>query len=160
MTRPDLSVVVRGLWPRRVRTRLAVTYAVLFLLAGTVLLALTYALLVIVLVPAPAIAPKQLPPHIQQLVGICKPPPTSAALVAECKRAIAATGGDGPKVRGDILSSLWWASVIGLGILMIISVGLGWLVSARGAARAVDHRGRQAGFRAAAWSATCAHGPR
>ncbi len=34
-------------------------------------------------------------------------------------------------MRGDILSSLRWASVIGLGILMIISLGLGWLVSGR-----------------------------
>jgi signal transduction histidine kinase len=114
-----------------VRTRLAVTYAVLFLLAGTVLLALTYALLVIVLVPAPSIAPKLLPPHTQELLGLCKPSPPSPVLAAECKRAIAAVGRAGPKERGDILSSLRWASLIGLGVLVIVSAGLGWLVSER-----------------------------
>ena len=41
MTPASLSVAVRRLWPRRMRTRLAVFYAVLFLLAGVVLLALT-----------------------------------------------------------------------------------------------------------------------
>ena len=44
MTRARLSAVVRRLWPRRMRTRLAVFYALLFLLAGVVLLALTYTL--------------------------------------------------------------------------------------------------------------------
>ena len=64
MTPAALSVVVRRLWPRRVRTRLAVFYAVLFLLAGTVLLALTYALLATLLLPARRPAPpKQLTPR-------------------------------------------------------------------------------------------------
>ena len=36
---------LRRLWPRKVRTRLTLTYAALFLAAGTALLALTYGLL-------------------------------------------------------------------------------------------------------------------
>ena len=40
MTPAPLSVAVRRLWPRRARTRLAVMYTVLFLLAGIALLAL------------------------------------------------------------------------------------------------------------------------
>jgi signal transduction histidine kinase len=123
--------LVRQLWPRRVRTRLAVTYAVLFLLAGAVLLALIYALLVTVLVPAPAAPSKQLSPRTAQLLALCKPAPTSPSLVAECKRAIASVGGNDPKQRGDILAALRGASVIGLGLLVIVSAGLGWLVAGR-----------------------------
>ena len=119
--------LVRRLWPRRVRTRLAVTYAVLFVLAGAVLLALIYALLVTVLVPAPAAPSKQLSPRTAQLLALCKPAPTSPSLVAECKRAIASVGGNDPKQRGDILAALRGASVIGLGLLVIVSAGLGWL---------------------------------
>ena len=37
MTPTDLRVAVQRLWPRRVRTRLAVFYAVLFLMVGVVL---------------------------------------------------------------------------------------------------------------------------
>ena len=51
---------MRRLWPRRVRTRLAVFYAVLFLLAGAVLLALTYTLAAAVLLPGPGPPPKLL----------------------------------------------------------------------------------------------------
>ena len=64
--------VVRRLWPRRVRARLAVFYAILFLLAGTVLLALTYTLLVGVLLPAPANTSKSFAPRTGQLLGLCK----------------------------------------------------------------------------------------
>lgn len=130
MTPTAVSGVVRRFWPRRLRTRLAVTYAVMFLLAGAVLLAVTYALLVIVLVPAPAIAPKLLPPHIQRLLGLCKPVPTSPVLAAECRRALASVGA-GPRERDHVLSALRGASGIGLGILMIVAAGLGWLVSGR-----------------------------
>ena len=54
MTPTPRSAIVRRVWPRRMRTRLAVFYAVLFLLAGVVLLALSYALMVSVLLPATA----------------------------------------------------------------------------------------------------------
>jgi hypothetical protein len=58
MTPTDLRVAVRRLWPRRVRTRLAVFYAVLFLLVGVVLLALTYAVAATVVVPGPGELPE------------------------------------------------------------------------------------------------------
>ena len=54
MTPTGISVVVRRLAPRRVRTRLAVFYAILFLLAGVLLLALTYSLAATLLLPGPA----------------------------------------------------------------------------------------------------------
>ena len=129
MTPPALSALGR-LWPRRVRARLAVVYTVLFLLAGAVLLALTYALVVHVLLPAPDTTSKTIPPRYAQLLSLCKPLPTSATLLQECKRAIAATGG-GPSDRDAALHALQGASVIALGVLAIASIGLGWLVSGR-----------------------------
>jgi hypothetical protein len=58
-----------------VRTRLAVFYAVLFLLLGVVLLALTYTLAAAVLLPRPAPPPKLLTPQERALLGLCKPCP-------------------------------------------------------------------------------------
>ena len=88
MTPATLSVIVRRLWPRRIRARLAVMYTVLFLLAGTALLALTYTLAAHVLAPAPAGIVKPIPPRTGQLLGLCKraqspgKPPMSAALAS------------------------------------------------------------------------------
>ena len=95
-----LIVAVRRLWPRRVRTRLAVFYAVLFLLAGAVLLALTYTLAAAVLLPGPGPAPKLLSPQERALLGVCKPPPTSPSLLAKCNHLIDIVGAR-PKARGD-----------------------------------------------------------
>jgi signal transduction histidine kinase len=128
---PGARLGVRRLWPRRMRTRLAVMYAVLFLLAGTALLALTYTLLVSVLLPTQSSISKSLTPREGQLLALCKPPPTSAALLTECKRAIAAAGAGSNDQRQSTLRALQVASVIGLGVLAIASVGLGWLVSGR-----------------------------
>jgi signal transduction histidine kinase len=130
MTPPALPVIVRRLWPQRVRTRLAVFYAVLFLLAGVVLLALTYTLAAAVLLPGPAPPPKLLTPQERALLGLCKPLPTSPSLLAKCNHLID-TLGAGPKARGDALAALRIASAIGLGILAIAAAGLGWLASGR-----------------------------
>ena len=124
------SVVVRRLWPRRVRTRLAVFYAVLFLLAGVVVLALTYTLAAAALLPGRAPPPKPLAPQERALLGLCKPPPKSASLLAQCNHLIDIVGA-GAKARGDELASLRIASAIALGILAIAAAGLGWLASGR-----------------------------
>ncbi len=124
------AAVARRLWPRRVRTRLAVFYAVLFLLAGIVLLALTYTLAAALLVPGPGPLPKALTPQERALLGLCKPLPTSPVLLAKCNHLIGIVGA-GPKARGDELSALRIASAIGLGILAIAAAGLGWLASGR-----------------------------
>jgi signal transduction histidine kinase len=137
MTPAALSVAGRRLWPRRMRARLAVLYTVLFLLAGTALLALTYALVVSVLVPAPANTSRPIAPRTGQLVGQCKEreapgqPPMSASLVAKCNRAFAAAGAGPTDQRDRTLNALRGASLIGLGVLIIVSAGLGWLVSGR-----------------------------
>ena len=137
MTLAALFAVVRRFGPRRVRTRLAVMYTVLFLLGGAALLALTYALVANVLVPAPAVTSKPITRREGQLLGLCKQselpgkPSKSASLLAECNRVYAATGAGPINQRNSTLSALRGASLIGLGVLAIVSAGLGWLVSGR-----------------------------
>jgi signal transduction histidine kinase len=130
MTPVALTVAVRRLWPRRVRTRLAVFYAVLFLLAGVVLLALTYTLAAAVLLPGAASPPKLLTPQEKGLLGLCKPLPSAPSLLAKCNHLIDIVGA-GAKAHGDELAALRIASAIGLGILAIAAAGLGWLASGR-----------------------------
>jgi signal transduction histidine kinase len=146
MTPAALPVVVRRLWPRRMRTRLAVMYSVLFLLAGTALLAVTYTLVATVLLPAPASTTKRIPPRQAHLLGLCKPPPRSASLLEECNRAIAASGAGPREQRASELVALRGASLIGLAILAIASAGLGWLVSGRALrpVRSITEAARQA----------------
>ena len=136
MTPADLPVVVRRLWPQRVRARLAVTYAVLFLLAGAGLLALTYLLVAKVLLPAPVGTSKTIPPRLGDLLGLCKRrqlsgPAMSASQIESCNHAIAAAGLGPGNQRASELVALRGASLIGLGVLAIVSAGLGWLVSGR-----------------------------
>ena len=129
MTRMSRSGILRRLWPRRMRTRLAVFYALLFLLAGVVLLALSYTLLASVLLPAPGRLPN-LTPQERSILPICKPLPTSVSLLAQCRHLIAIIGG-GVGGRGDTLAALRMASAIGLFVLTIAAAGLGWLVAGR-----------------------------
>jgi signal transduction histidine kinase len=129
MTTTSRSAIVRRVWPRRMRTRLAVFYAVLFLLAGVVLLAVSYALLASVLLPT-ASSPPKLTPQEQALLPVCKPLPTSASLLAKCSHLIDIVGG-GAQSRGDTLAALRKASAIGLIAVTIAAAGLGWLVAGR-----------------------------
>ncbi|HTZ23534.1 MAG TPA: hypothetical protein VMC83_06040, partial [Streptosporangiaceae bacterium] len=48
----------RRLWPQKVRTRLTLLYAILFFIAGLVLLALTYALVAASLPTQPSLSPR------------------------------------------------------------------------------------------------------
>jgi signal transduction histidine kinase len=127
------------------RTRLAVFYALVFLLAGAVLLALTYALVVSVLLPAPGPPGKLITARDSWLLGRCKPLPYTMPLLAECERFIAAIGA-GSDARDRALGALRGASLIGLGIVVIASVGLGWLVSGRALrpVRSITEAARQA----------------
>jgi signal transduction histidine kinase len=145
MTGAALSVVARRLWPQRVRTRLAVFYAVLFLLAGVVLLALTYTLAAAVLLPHGTRLPKLLTPQARELARLCKPLPSSPSLRAECNHFIA-TSGSSVQARGDALAALRIASAIGLGVLALAAAGLGWLASGRalGPVRSITEAARRA----------------
>ena len=130
MTVPAITAALRRLWPRRVRARLALLYAVLFLLAGSALLGLTYALLANRLPKPPPVA-KQVPSP--QLVALCKTGKLGGPqLIEKCRRAFAAGARAGSQSQRDrTLTTLLDASLIGLGIATLASAGLGWLVSGR-----------------------------
>ncbi len=144
MTPVVLTVALRRLWPRRVRTRLAIFYGVLFLLAGVVLLALTYALAAGVLLPRPSAPPKFFSPHEKELLRGCKLLPTTPLLDAKCNHL--SDIGAGARARGDALAALRIASAIGLGILVLVAAGLGWLASGRalGPVRSITEAARRA----------------
>ena len=130
MTPPALSALGR-LWPRRVRARLAVVYTVLFLLAGAVLLALTYALVVHVLLPAPDTTSKTIPPRYD---AVAEPVQAASHLRHAARRSASARSPPpdaDPDERDATLHALQGASVIALGVLAVASIGLGWLVSGR-----------------------------
>jgi signal transduction histidine kinase len=137
MTPHARSGVVGRLWPRRVRTRLAVFYAVLFMLAGTALLALTYTLVATVLLPPPTLTGKPITTREGALLGVCKQSelrgtaPVSASLLAECNRVYAATGAGPINQRDSTLSAIKRASLLAVGLLAIVAAALGWLASGR-----------------------------
>jgi signal transduction histidine kinase len=130
MTATPPSTIVRRLWPRRMRTRLAVFYALLFLLAGVVLLAVSYTLMVSLLLPSATGPSRPLTPQEILLLPRCKPLPTSPSLLAQCNHLIDIVGG-GVSARGDTLAAVREASAIGLIVVTIAAAGLGWLVAGR-----------------------------
>jgi signal transduction histidine kinase len=73
---------------------------------------------------------------VAPLLNLCKQreapeqPPVRAALLGRCNRAFAKINA-GFEDRDRILRAMRTGSVIGLGVLMIVSVGLGWLFSGR-----------------------------
>ncbi len=124
--------MVRRCRPRRIRARLALLYAVLFLLAGSALLALTYGLLASRL-PQPPPSGKQVGAR-PQLLALCKEGGKTRGpqLVEKCQRAFAAGARAGSENQRDrTLTTLLDASLIGLGLATFASAGLGWLVSGR-----------------------------
>ncbi len=127
---------LRRVWPRRVRTRLALLYALLFLLAGTALLILTYALLASRL-PAPANQGKAFMGGHRQLLALCKQQakpgfPIQPAQIQKCKLAFEAGARAGSAdQRSSTLSTMLDVSLIGLAITTLASGWLGWFVSGR-----------------------------
>jgi signal transduction histidine kinase len=126
---------VRRLWPRRVRARLALLYAILFFVAGSALLALTYVLLASRL-PVPPGGGKVPKGAVPQLIALCKERAASGtapeALLRKCKAAFAAGAQAGSRnQRDETLSTLLDASLVGLALATLASAGLGWLVSGR-----------------------------
>jgi signal transduction histidine kinase len=119
--------------PWGIRARLTLLYALLFLVAGAALLTLTYGLLASRL-PADGAHAKLPSNATAKLFELCKqaparPPPS---VVVQCKRAFAAgarAGSQGQRERA--LSTLLTSSLIGLGIVTLISAWLGWVLSGR-----------------------------
>ena len=145
---------VRRLWPQKVRNRLALIYAVLFFVAGSALLGLTYGLVASSLsVPFPAAttADNQAQGNLktefsgQELATLkrdCLPPagtlagpPIPKSLQSACKQletAYAAGAAAGSQAqRGDALRNLLVFSLVGLGVMTVASGGLGWFMSGR-----------------------------
>jgi len=127
--------LARPLWPRKVRTRLALLYAGLFLVSGSALLGLTYGLVAANL-PATSSSPASSTGldsnQRAKLKMACKEPNPDAGTVALCKRAFSAGAKDaGASVRQRALHSLLLYSLIGLGAMTIASGGLGWFMSGR-----------------------------
>ncbi len=121
-------------WPQKVRTRLALLYAGLFLISGSALLGLTYGLVAANL-PAQASAASGTGLTSQQLAKLaiaCKQPQPDVGTVELCKRAFSAgEGAAAASVRQRALDSLLLYSLLGLGVMTLASGGLGWFVSGR-----------------------------
>jgi signal transduction histidine kinase len=120
-------------WPQKVRTRLALLYAALFLASGSVLLGLTYGLVAASL-PAASTSPASGfdKNQLAKLGQACKQPHPDPGTVAACKQAF----DEGTKsatvlVRQRTLDSLLLYSLLGLGVMTVASAGLGWYVSGR-----------------------------
>jgi signal transduction histidine kinase len=117
------------IWPQKVRTRLALLYAVLFLISGSALLGLTYGLVAANLPAKPASPASRFDSNqLAKLSAACKLPHPDPGTVAACKSAF--TEG-GETVRQRALNSLLLFSLVGLGVMTVASGGLGWFVSGR-----------------------------
>jgi signal transduction histidine kinase len=125
-----MTVNLRRLWPQKVRTRLTLSYAALFFVAGAALLGLTYGLVASSLhvqdPPATTVSPQRL----DTLYGKCKPGPGKAADKIACKEVAAYTAGSRAQ-RQEVLTHLLQFSLAGLGVMTVASGGLGWYMSGR-----------------------------
>ena len=113
---------LRRIWPQKVRTRLALLYAVLFLISGSALLGLTYGLVAANLPATPVSGPAVRfdSNQLAKLAKACKQPYPDPGTVAVCKSAFA-VGGETVRQR----------ALVGLGVMTVASGGLGWYVSGR-----------------------------
>ncbi|HEX7995126.1 MAG TPA: histidine kinase dimerization/phospho-acceptor domain-containing protein, partial [Streptosporangiaceae bacterium] len=141
----------RRFWPRKVRTKLTLIYASLFLVGGVLLLGLTYGLVAASL-PTHASVAGRPPMTVAQYVRLCKQPfsyahkpgvntklpahrPTANQKVKEqCRQESAYLAGSAAaakKQRDHALHSLLLFSALGLGIMTVLSGGAGWIVAGR-----------------------------
>lgn len=122
--------LLRSCWPQRIGPRLTLTFAALFLLAGSVLLGLTYGLVAASLPAAHGGLTKQ---QRLKLANSCDSKASSVLQAKMCvTRAYAAGVGAGASDQRDqTLSSLLTYSMVGLGVMTCACGGLGWLVSRR-----------------------------
>jgi len=138
---------LRRCWPQKVRTRLTLLYAGLFLAGGSALLGLTYGLVASNL-PTQSSAPPRTAIPRAKLIALCKQPQPSASptpspsaspqgkvpnpLQEQCKEAFSAGASAGSASQRDrAVHSLLLFSLIGLGVMTLASGGAGWVVSGR-----------------------------
>jgi signal transduction histidine kinase len=151
--RARLRGALRRCWPQKVRTRLTLIYAGLFLAGGSALLGLTYGLVASSLPAHPSSTRrpvlsqqefnqlcKHAPPTPSKTGKIPQPSPDPAPTVAAdpnkvadlCQQAAAAGYSAGSSSQRDrALHSLLLFSLIGLGVMTLASGGAGWVVSGR-----------------------------
>jgi signal transduction histidine kinase len=145
--------VLGAAWPRKVRIRLALLYAGLFLVAGGALLGLTYGLLA-------ASLPKDTPPpaasvfnksQLAKLSYQCKQPHLDSGTIQLCEQAQRDAAAVGARVgaesqRARALHNLLLYSLLGLGAMTAASGGVGWFISGRvlSPVRAITETARRA----------------
>ena len=138
MNAPALLRPVRRFWPQKIRTRLTVIYAMLFLAAGSALLALTYVLVAGSLPVQPPAAATTNNQALDALNSECTPSQGRAvpeSLRLTCKRALVAYNAgaeSGSRAQRErALRSLLGYSLVGLAAMTVASGGLGWYMSGR-----------------------------
>jgi signal transduction histidine kinase len=152
MTRLAPMRWLRRLWPQRVRTKLTLIYAALFLAGGSLLLGLTYGLLAASL-PTQIKSAGKPPMSSAEFVRLCKksdlgrqapakpgakPPPSPSPdeqkMKQQCSQERAYLAGSKAaalRQRERALHNLLLFSALGLGIMTVISAGAGWIVAGR-----------------------------
>jgi signal transduction histidine kinase len=143
---PALRRPARRLWPQKLRTRLTLLYAILFLAAGLTLLGLTYGILASSLPTSPPASLTTSSQESHLLHQACKtggyaskgqgfPPVAVPQDLTECKQARAAiyagTAAGFQAQRQQALGNLLKSALIGLGLMTVASGGLGWFMSGR-----------------------------
>jgi signal transduction histidine kinase len=125
---------LRRLWPQKVRTRLTLSYASLFFLAGSALLALTYGLLAASLPTHPPASLTISSQVLREIHQACQPGSIPGKLPG-CKQAEAAyyagTAEGFQTQRQEELTKLLGFALVGLGVMTAASGGLGWIMSGR-----------------------------
>lgn len=116
--------------PQTFRARLTVLFAALFLMVGAALLGITYALVASLPVKVPKPTPAQ-----AKLAEACKAGKAGLGPVpvAQCSHAFAAVGAQlaAGQQRSATLGHLLTYSLIALGVMTVVSGGVGWVLAGR-----------------------------
>jgi signal transduction histidine kinase len=118
-----------GRWlPQTFRVRLTVLFAALFLAAGAALLGITYALVASLPVKVPPVTAAQTKLAFACKVGKAGPLPNG-----KCARALSAVGAEQAALeqRNQTLGHLLGYSLAALGVMTVVSGGVGWLLAGR-----------------------------
>jgi signal transduction histidine kinase len=114
--------------PQTFRVRLALLFAALFLAAGAALLGITYGLVASLPVKVPPLTPAQAKLAFACKVGQAGPLPSG-----KCARALSVVGAHEAAIgqRDQTLAHLLAYSLVALGIMTVVSGGVGWLLAGR-----------------------------
>ena len=106
--------------PKRIRIRLTILYAGLFLAAGAVLIGLTYVLVASSLPASSSSAPRMDSNQLAKLNAACKQPVPDPGTIAACKQEFSAGANAGSQSqRQRALQSLLIFSLAGLAVMTV-----------------------------------------